>query len=155
MRKRLYSLSLCIFLTIGCAGVEISKITPENPYKEGLRFYRPYPYVWVTKDKDGDLQGIIVWLPDRSEEYVIRVKSGIGSVDSKFTLQDGWNLTGLNETRDSKTPEMINALRGSLKDLTGILKKAREEEFHPGLYMLLFDDQTGLINGLKPVVQFR
>ncbi len=135
MRKRLYSLSLCIFLTIGCAGVEISKITPENPYKEGLRFYRPYPYVWVTKDKDGDLQGTIVWLPDRSEEYVIRVKSGIGSVDSKFTLQDGWNLTGLNETRDSKTPEMINALRGSLKDLTGILKKAREEEFHPGLYI--------------------
>jgi hypothetical protein len=55
MKKRLYSLSLCIFLTIGCAGVEISKITPENPYKEGLRFYRPYPYVWVTKDKDGDL----------------------------------------------------------------------------------------------------
>ena len=117
MKKRLHLLTVLIFLMTGCAGVEIAKITSDNPYREGLRFYRPYPYLWVTKDKDGNLQGSILYLPNKNEEYVIRVKSGIGSVDAKFTLENGWNLTGLNEVRDSKTPEMITALTGSLKGL--------------------------------------
>jgi hypothetical protein len=139
----------------GCAGVEITRISSENSYKEGLRFYRPYPYLWVTKDKAKDnLQGSIIWLPNKNEEYVIRVKSGIGSVDAKFTLENGWNLTGLNEIRDSKTPEMITALTGSLKDLKG-LEAATKEELQPGLYMFIFEDKTGLISGLKPVVQFK
>lgn len=144
-----------IFLISGCAGVEITKITPEDPYEEGLRFYRPYPYLWVTKDKDGNLQGSIIYLPNRSEEYIIKIKSGMGSVDANFTLENGWNLTGLNETRDSKTPEMIAALTGSLKDLKRILEKAKKEELHPGLYMFIFDDKTGLISDIKPVVQFK
>jgi hypothetical protein len=150
----MFLLSVLIFLIAGCARVEIARITPESPYKEGLRFYRPLPYLWVTKDKDKNLQGSIVWLPNKNEEYVIRVKSGIGSVDTKFTLENGWNLTGLNETRDSKTPEMIKALTGFFTDLKGVFEKAKKGELHPGLYLFIFDDKTGLISDLKPVVQF-
>lgn len=157
MQRRFYLWSVLIFLMTGCAGVEITKITPEKPYKEGLRFYRPNPYLWVIRDKDKgeNLQGSIIWLPNKNDEYAIRVKSGIGSVDTKFKLENGWNLTEFGEVRDSKTPEMITALTGSLKDLKGILEMVKKEELHPGLYMFIFDDKTGFISDLKPVVQFK
>jgi hypothetical protein len=96
-----------------------------------------------------------MWLPNKNEEYAIKVKSGIGSVDVKFKLADGWNLTEFGEVRDSNIPETITALTGSLKDLKGILELAKKEELHPGLYMLIFDNKTGLISDIKPVVQFK
>ena len=54
-----------------------------------------------------------------------------------------------------KTVEMVNALTGSLKELKGFFEMLRKEELHPGLYMFIFDDKTGLISDLKPVVQFK
>ena len=90
MMKRFYLLTVLIFLMVSCASVEITRITPENPYKEGIRFYRPYPYLLVTKDKEGkNLESKIIYLPNKNEEYAIKVKSGIGTVDTKFTLEDG------------------------------------------------------------------
>lgn len=154
MKNKFYLLSALIFFMAGCAGVEIVKITPENPNQEGIRFYRPHPYLWVTKDKEGNLQGTFIWFPNKKEEYVIKVKSGIGSVETKLKLENGWNLTEYGEVRDSKIPETINALTGSLKGLAGVLELAKKEELRPGLYMLVFDDKTGLITDLKPVVQF-
>ena len=110
----------------------------------------------VTKDKEGkNLESKIIYLPNKNEEYAIKVKSGIGTVDTKFTLEDGWRLTQFGETRDSKTVEMVNALTGSLKELKGFFEMLRKEELHPGLYMFIFDDKTGLISDLKPVVQFK
>lgn len=156
MMKRFYLLTVLIFLMVSCASVEITRITPENPYKEGIRFYRPYPYLLVTKDKEGkNLESKIIYLPNKNEEYAIKVKSGIGTVDTKFTLEDGWRLTQFGETRDSKTVEMVNALTGSLKELKGVFEMVRKEELHPGLYMFVFDDKTGLISDLKPVIQFK
>jgi hypothetical protein len=153
------TLRYCWFVAIGllvsgCAGVDITKITPDSPYKEGVRFYRPAPYLWVTKNKDGNLQGSIVYLPDKSEEYVIQVKSGFGSVDTKYTLENGWNLVGFNESNESKTADIINALTGSLGGLTGLLRNLSKEELRPGLYIFVFDEKTGLVRDLKPVLQF-
>jgi hypothetical protein len=138
----------------GCGGVEIRQITRDHPYEKGLRFYRPHPYLWVTRDKSGGLQGSIIWLPDKSQEYVATVTSGLGKVDSKFTLENGWNLTGFNETRESPTADMITALTGSLKDASKVLVTARKEELRPGLYVFSFDEATGFVSGLRPVVQF-
>jgi hypothetical protein len=151
--KRFCLLAIVIFLMAGCARVEITKILDEKSYKEGLRFYRPHPYLWVTKDPEGALQSTIIWLPNKKEEYVIKVKGGIGTVSMTGTLENGWNLTEFGETRDSKTPEMITALTGSLQEITrkGLVKK---DEFIPGLYKFIFDVETGLIKDLKPVVQF-
>ena len=155
--KRFFLFAIIIFLIAGCARVKVEKITHQNPYQEGIRFYRPHPYLWVTTNKDGDLQGAICWLPDKKEEYMIRVKSGIGKVETKVTIENGWNLTQFGETRDSQAPEMINALTGTLKDLTGIFdtKKLQKEILYPGLYAFIFDEETGLIKDLIPVVQFK
>jgi nitrogen fixation protein len=155
MMKRFCFLTILLFFISGCAGVRIVKITHDNPYEEGIRFYAPHPYLWVTKDTSGNLQASIVWLPNKNEEYVIKVKSGIGSVDTKFTLENGWNLTQFGETRDSKTPELITALTGSLKGITEIFEKAEKEELRAGLYMFIFDDKTGLVSDIEPVMQFK
>ncbi len=157
MLTRLYLLAVVMVLMLGCANVKIVRITPEDPYKEGIRFYRPYPYLLVTKDSEGkDLEGKIIYLPNMNEEYAISVSSGIGTVETKFTLEDGWRLTEFGETRDSKTVEMVNALTGSLKDLTSIFGVAKtKEEFLPGLYVFIFDNKTGFVTDLKPVIQFK
>ena len=147
--KRFYLLAIVIFLMAGCAHVEITKITDEKSYKEGLRFYRPHPYLWVTKDDEGALQSTIIWLPNKKEEYVIKVKGGIGTVNMTGTLENGWNLTEFGETRDSKTPDMITALTGFFPT-TATLDKAT---LKPGLYKFIFD-KAGLIKDLKAVVQF-
>ena len=154
MAKKIYFFGMILFFTAGCARVEVTKITPEHPYKEGIRFYRPHPYLWVTKDKNGGLRGTIYWLPNRNEEYAIRVKSGIGTVETKLTLEEGWKLTQFGETRESKTPEMIEALSGFL-DVTEVFKRVRREELHPGLYLFIFDEKTGLIHDIQPVIQFK
>lgn len=153
--KRLFLPIVMIFLVTGCAKVEIREITSDKPYEEGIRFYRSYPYLWVTKDKGETLKGSIIWLPKKDEEYVINIKSGIGTVDVKFTLENGWNLTQFGETRDSKTPEMITALTGPLKDIKGLLKLLKKEELRPGLYMFIFDDTTGFISDIEPIIQFK
>jgi hypothetical protein len=140
----------------GCAGVEVTRITKENPYKEGIRFYRPYPYLLITKVKQGEnLECKIVYLPNVNEEYAVRVKSGIGSTEAKLTLEDGWNLTQFGETRESKSAEMVNALTGSLAGLKQFLKMNQENELLPGLYALIFDEKTGLVSGVKPVFQLQ
>jgi hypothetical protein len=154
--KKFCLLAMILFFVIGCARVVIERITPENPYKNGVRFCRPHPYFLVTRDKEGNLQGTICWLPDKKEEYMIKVKPGIGVAETKFTLENGWNLTQFGETQDAKTPEMINALTGTLKGVSGILeaKAMRKEEFRPGLYIFIFDEESGRIKDLTPVVQF-
>jgi hypothetical protein len=147
--------SAMVAATAACGGIEVRQITRQNPYEKGVRFYRPHPYLWVTKDKNGGLQGSIVWLPDKNQEYVATVKSGLGKVDAKLTLENGWNLTGFSEARESPTAEMITALTGSLKEVTKVLQATRKEELCPGLYVFVFDEATGLVSGLKPVVQFK
>ena len=156
--KRFCLLAIVIFLMAGCARVEITKILDEKSYKEGLRFYRPHPYLWVTKDPEGALQSTIIWLPNKKEEYVIKVKGGIGTVDLKCTLENGWNLTEFGETRDSKTPEMITALTGFIDGIkSGALLeelKKKEEEFKAGLYRFKFNKKTGFIQDLEPILLF-
>ncbi len=49
------------------------------------------------------------WLPDFSEEYSIRAKTGIGKNETSFKLENGWNLTELNVKIDSRVPENIEA----------------------------------------------
>ncbi len=157
MKSRFWILTVLVLLGAGCARVTVSRVTPENAKQPGLRFYRPHPYLWVTKDKEGALQGVVIWLPDKNEEYAVKVSSGIGSANLKLKLDNGWNLTEFGEVRDSRVPETIAALTGSLKDLSTTLAGAQrttKATLLPGLYMFVFDPKTGLVNDLVPVVQF-
>ncbi len=159
MSRKLFLLTGLMFVVAGCASVDIKRITRDSPYTEGLRFYRPYPYLLITSNEDKSLVGKIVYLPSKNEEYTIKVSPGVGSVDAKFTLENGWNLTEYGATEDAKTADIITALASSL---AGIPKSgevataaATQEGLGPGLYMLTFDEKTGLISGVKPVLQFK
>jgi hypothetical protein len=54
------------------------------------------------------------YLPDFSEEYSIKVRSGFGTAGVQIRLDQGWNLTQINQELDSNTDEIIGALSGAL-----------------------------------------
>ncbi len=152
-----YLLGATIVAMAGCSGVEIRQITKQKPYVEGLRFYRPHPYLWVTRDGDKSeaLRATIIWLPDKSQEYVARIAPGLGKVDAKITLENGWNLTSFNESREPETAAIMTALAGYLKLASPLLTGPNTKGvLRPGLYEFSFNPETGLIDGIKPVVQF-
>ncbi|QDU07326.1 hypothetical protein [Gimesia aquarii] len=115
-----------IILTSGCMpGVKVKK----NPTDRdtGIRYYRPKPYLLITPSSvkktlgtgptqtsetspsDQFVEMKLDYLPDFSEEYSINVKTGFGTADVQIKLEDGWNLTSINQNLDSKTNENISA----------------------------------------------
>ncbi|MBU6275721.1 MAG: hypothetical protein KGQ61_03720 [Planctomycetes bacterium] len=91
------------------------------PTDKGIRYYRPKPYLklapfvnTVTGEASTTQVAIdLVYLPDFSEEYAIHARSGFGINNTSITLDQGWNLTGLDVQLDSQTDENLTAL-GSL-----------------------------------------
>ena len=88
----------------------------------------------------------IVFLPDYEEQYVIQWKSGIfGSVQPKFTIENGWNLTQFESTINTGLSAAIS-LQGtsastSTKTATAFNGFAADPDFRgPGLYRLKYDD---------------
>ncbi len=92
------------------------------------------------------LQFTVVWMPDLSQEYIIRARPGLGSVAFNPTLENGWNLTGLNASADSKTAELLTALAGFMpKALTGAGGPGAAR-FKPGMYRFLFQTDANKPN---------
>lgn len=163
MGKRLFLLAFLPLLLVGCAGVQVMKVTPENANKAAFRFYHSYPYLLVTKNDKG-LQGQTVYLPKVNEGYFINVKSGLGTVNSSFDLTDGWELTKFGDARDSKIPETINAVTSAASAASGIFKAAEvggkalpagekilQSISSPGLYRYVFDEKDGFAKGVVAV----
>lgn len=133
-----------IFVTAGCARVTVHRVKGESDYKQGLRFYRPRPYLLVTQDNQGKVLTSLIYLPNLAEEYVARVRSGWGATDAKIKLDQGWNLTEFGEIRDSKTGELIAAVGGILAGVAsggkGIAREGEERPaLKPGLYAIEFE----------------
>jgi hypothetical protein len=103
-----------ILALAGCAGITVERQTDKNSGDDGIRFYRPAPYLFQTATKDG-CSTAIIYLPDMSQEWIAVIHRGLGSAKSSLDLQDGWNLTSLNAESDSKIPETITALAGVAK----------------------------------------
>lgn len=162
MKGIVFILIITLAIT-NCAGVKVTKT--DDPTKEGIRFYRPEPYLLVTKEVSKQNDQIvekyiskIIWLPNNIDEYVIKTQTGIGVVKYNVTLTDGWQLTSFGNERDTQVPQTITAVTGAL---TGLLKIAAEgldgsgtvtkkEDIVPGLYRFTFD-KNGHINGLEVV----
>jgi len=135
----------------GCAGVSVQRIESEADYKGGVRFYRPQPYLLVT-DAKGAIETSVVYLPKTNEEYSFRVRAGLNGVDAKATLDQGWNLTSIGDSRTNGAAEVLTAVGGlgrAASVLTGVI--ASPEELAPGLYAIQFDPKTGLASGLVRV----
>lgn len=140
--------SLC--LCAACGSVAVTRLSRDADYREGIRFYRPQPYLLVSA-KGADRAAQVVWLPKKDEEYVLRVRSGMGAVDAKFALQDGWNLIEFGESRTPETADLIGAAAGVAKVAEAVAAGPRGEELAPGLYAIEFDAATGLVRALRRI----
>jgi len=113
---------MSVFMISGCAGVRILPVTEKNRNDNGVRFYQPHPYLFVTSDEHGNLRYSVEWLPNLKKEFLITTKAGSGAVKTKITLEEGWNLTQLDADVDSKTVEKAKVI----PDLVGILASVTE-----------------------------
>ena len=155
---------------VGCASVKVKRVPAHDANVEGLRFYRPRPYLLVSDEPEqgttakgatakpamGGIAGAtstlhfsIVWLPDLSQEYVIQASAGMGTVTFNPTLENGWKLTALNANVDSKTAELLTAA-GTMVTKAGVGKSeastTRSQRIVPGLFRFVFESNSGSPN---------
>lgn len=144
----------------GCASVVIRKVPVGNAAIEGIRFYRPRPYLMVSEstteskpasgakvsDSIPALQFTIVWLPDLSQEYAIQGKPGLGSIEYAPTLENGWNLTAMSAKADSKTAELLTAIAGFIPQAKAAASAAGPPAIKPGMYPFVFEEDTKSAN---------
>jgi len=138
-----------IVLLLGCATVEVTRITDANRMTaEGIRFWRPAPYLAVFGEKDGTCSGKLIYLPDPKEEYAIRESAGFGSASLKPTLTDGWNLTAFDATVDSKAADLLGNITkiGAPAGTKVGEKQPNYTDLSPGLYRIKMERETGSLS---------
>jgi hypothetical protein len=150
----LFPILVCLvaFALVGCSEVSVTRLDSESRYVDGVRFYRPQPYLLVT-DAKGAIETSIVYLPKMNEEYAFRVRSGVNGVDAKATFDQGWNLTSIGDSRTNGAAEILTAVGGlgrAAAAFKGVIA-AQEAELAPGLYAIEFDPATGLAKSLRRV----
>lgn len=123
-----------LFTAAGCAP-RLRVTANPGPDAPGIRYYRPKPYlkvvpaeIQIAKDASRVEPGLVTisleYLPDFSEEYAIDVRSGFGVADVSLQLEDGWNLTEINQELDSQTDENISAAGDLIKAVSGMVPTA-------------------------------
>ncbi len=136
---------ICMPGLVGCTPRVRVRHNP-GPQDTGIRYYRPKPYlkvepagVSVTEGRkttvtpsDEYVSISLEYLPDFSEEYSIDVRSGLGVAEVSIALEDGWNLTAINQTLDSQTDETIEAVADLAKAATGFIPSQSEHAAPPG-----------------------
>lgn len=145
-----------------------------NEKEAGVRFYRPSLHVWISYETPSDkinfeeqsesadkvtkkkvistaiksYKATFVMLPDFAQEYIIKWRPGIfGSVTPKFTLYEGWNLSGFESTINTG---MTAAFTASLQEIAtapisglGFGPIEKEPTFKgAGIYRMEFDKET-------------
>ena len=71
----------------------------------------------------------IIYLPDLRDKYGITINPGIGKSETKLTLENGWKLTSLAETTDTKVAETITATAALASALAPTFKAQGFPEF--------------------------
>jgi hypothetical protein len=112
----------------------------------------------------------LIYLPDYEHPMLLRQRAGIGSTTLKPTLQNGWMLTALDSSADSKTAEtlasigsLVSATHGGGSGGTGGSKSGGGEEakgapppakaLPPGLYRLVVSPK-GVVVDICQVARF-
>jgi hypothetical protein len=86
----------------------------------------------------------VIYLPDQCQLYGLRVARGIGTLDSRIELEDGWKFTGTSLETDSKTPETIEALGKPVSELGKALAGALASGARLGPTTLLRESDAAL-----------
>jgi hypothetical protein len=63
----------------------------------------------------------IIYLPDTSEKYGIKISRGTGTFKGKISIENGWKFLGINLETDSKTAETIKGIGQAAKDIAPLL----------------------------------
>jgi hypothetical protein len=159
----LVTLLVCASFLSGCAGYKVLPAETDATKaaaQEGLRFYRPQPYLIVSASADDTapaggkapanpveaaLTYQIIYLPDYTKGYVLQRKGGLGTVDASAKLTSGWMLTELGIKTDSQLPQTIEAISKLIPTLIPAPTKATKGGGGPtladiiGLYKIQFD----------------
>ena len=127
---------------LGCSHVAVRQVTAEKPYQGGVRFYRPWPYLLVTVDRNEAVLAQVIYLPDHSQEYAVEPVVRLGSVEMDASFADGWQLTKLGASSDPQIAETLDAIAG-LVSAGGAVAVAPSGEgpafpLAPGLYRLVY-----------------
>jgi hypothetical protein len=164
MYRQALLLTFLLMLVSACADVEVRPLKAEEKlggvkyYNEGVRFFRPWPYLWITVGEKGVCQMSITYLPQMEEEYIIIPHPRMGSVTMNPTLTNGWSLTSFSSAADSKASEMVTAIgnltaaaAGAAGGGVNFMSPAEQgTQFGPGMYQFEFDT-TGFVSNLKPI----
>jgi hypothetical protein len=114
----------------------------------------------------------LIYLPDYSKPMAVSETTGIGTVNLAANLQDGWQLTSLQGSADSKVAETLTALASLVSAATGAATgtgaakpsikapggpgappPAPESALAPGLYAFDYGPD-GALNGLCLMTAF-
>jgi hypothetical protein len=138
MTKWTTTLICSAFLISGCAEVQVKHVDDKDS-SDGVHFYEPRPYLLVSNQQKTDDKGNvqnqfsnqIIWLPDHSRRYVVKIKPGWGTVDGSVKLEDGWMLDTLGSKTDSKGPETVTAMAGLVRAVA-----VKADQTPQGLYLI-------------------
>lgn len=146
-------------LVTSCVRAEVRPIKSDDV--EGIRFYRPWPYLWVTLAKADEGAGCkltVEYLPDLSQQYIIIPHYiGVGTLKVAPQLAQGWNLTALEVQADPKVAELVTAISGLAGNIASAAIKPAVEGASvpalpgPGLYRFEFNKQDGRVEKLIQV----
>ena len=149
---------LVALVSSACLGPKLEARRIQSDEQEGMPYYLPRPYLIVSKNfnpvqttgkattasKPDAGEAVhayqIVYLPDRCNQYGLTVSRGIGTLESRIELEDGWKFTGLTLETDSKTPETIAAIGEPIAEIG---KAFAREGSAAGAEVALYDLFTG------------
>lgn len=102
-----------IFLSLlsGCAHLDFGE--------EGLTYYDPKPYLFVTTAKDCKYTATVVIVPGTKK--TVKFISGYGTANLSVTLSNGM-ITNAGQITDTKIPETIGAITGLATAAAGMMK---------------------------------
>ena len=126
---RLGVVILIIGMTVGCAP-RVKIVKNPSDCDEGVRYYRPKPYLLITPSEkvDQSVQIALQYLPDFSQEYAVNVRPGLGIASVKLELKDGWNLTSINQELDSQSDEIVEAAADLVGSIGSVTKQTVTDE---------------------------
>jgi hypothetical protein len=122
--KSLHSLIplVAALLLGGCASIQVDRIDHPTE-KQGFKVYPPKPYILMARAGDGGkvISVTPVMLPDLSDPHIISQKTGIGSANLSFTVENG-TLKTFGGVVDSKVPETIKEVGGLVTGYGALVK---------------------------------
>lgn len=167
--RKVFYLLLTLVISFSCtseiAVVPLTEEAKEGNIDVGIPYYLPKPYLLITRNVISDntpstqntiigygtnnqsnsLQARdmflcrIIYLPDTSEKYGIKISGGIGTFESNITIEDGWKFVGINVKTDSKTAETLKATAEGFKEVVSAIP------FTEGVNLKSLPDRKGTI----------